>query len=83
MAYTIIIPALKRMDHCKPVIEYVRESVKEDNPEIHVVFVPLMESIRENLVKFIWGQIRPRLTHGKLHRIRLHETPTIFTDYYG
>jgi 6-pyruvoyltetrahydropterin/6-carboxytetrahydropterin synthase len=37
----------------------------------------------ENLVKFIWDQIKPRLTHGTLHRIRLHETPTIFTDYYG
>ena len=37
----------------------------------------------ENLVKFIWDQIKPRLTHVTLHRIRLHETPTIFTDYYG
>ncbi len=37
----------------------------------------------ENLVKFIWDQIKPRLTHVALHRIRLHETPTIFTDYYG
>ena len=37
----------------------------------------------ENLVKFIWDQIKPRLTRGALHRIRLHETPTIFTDYYG
>ena len=37
----------------------------------------------ENLVKFIWDQIKPRLTPGTLHRIRLHETPTIFTDYYG
>ena len=37
----------------------------------------------ENLVKFIWDQIKPQLTHGALHRIRLHETPTIFTDYYG
>ena len=37
----------------------------------------------ENLVKFIWDQIKPWLTHGTLHRIRLHETPTIFTDYYG
>ena len=37
----------------------------------------------ENLVKFIWNQIKPQLTHVTLHRIRLHETPTIFTDYYG
>ena len=37
----------------------------------------------ENLVIFIWNQIQPELKGAKLHRIRLHETPTIFTDYYG
>ena len=37
----------------------------------------------ENLVEFIWNQIKPRIPHITLHRIRLHETPTIFTDYYG
>ena len=37
----------------------------------------------ENLVIFIWNEIQSRLTDVKLHRIRLHETPTIFTDYYG
>lgn len=37
----------------------------------------------ENLVIFIWNQIQSELKGAKLHRIRLHETPTIFTDYYG
>jgi len=37
----------------------------------------------ENLVIFIWNQIEPHLKGATLHRIRLHETPTIFTDYYG
>ena len=37
----------------------------------------------ENLVIYIWNQIHPHLKGVKLHRIRLHETPTIFTDYYG
>ena len=37
----------------------------------------------ENLVIFIWNQIEPHLEGATLHRIRLHETPTIFTDYYG
>ena len=37
----------------------------------------------ENLVIFIWSQIEPSLDGVTLHRIRLHETPTIFTDYYG
>ena len=37
----------------------------------------------ENLVIFIWSQIEPYLKDVTLYRIRLHETPTIFTDYYG
>ena len=36
----------------------------------------------ENLVMFIWGEISARLDKG-LYRIRLRETPSIFTDYYG
>ena len=37
----------------------------------------------ENLVIFIWNQIVKDFDSAKLHRVRLHETPTIFTDYYG
>ena len=37
----------------------------------------------ENLVQFIWSQIEPHLNDVTLYRIRLRETPTIFTDYYG
>ena len=58
MAYTVVIPALKRMDHCQPVIEYIRESVRDEKPEIHVVFVPLLNSIRGNLQAFVdfWSE---------------------------
>tara|TARA_B100000953_G_scaffold41871_1_gene32303 strand:+ start:161 stop:571 length:411 start_codon:yes stop_codon:yes gene_type:complete len=37
----------------------------------------------ENLAIFIWDQIVRDFDSSKLHRIRLYETPTIFTDYYG
>ena len=37
----------------------------------------------ENIVVFIWETIAPKLQVAKLHRIRLRETPTISTDYYG
>ena len=37
----------------------------------------------ENLVQFIWEQINFRLKGAKLYRIRLRETQTIFTDYFG
>jgi 6-pyruvoyltetrahydropterin/6-carboxytetrahydropterin synthase len=37
----------------------------------------------ENLVIFIWEEISKHLKRAKLHRIRIVETPTIYTDYYG
>ena len=37
----------------------------------------------ENLVIFIWEEISKYLKDAKLHRIRIVETPTIYTDYYG
>lgn len=37
----------------------------------------------ENMVVFIWETIEAKLTEAQLHRIRLIETPTIKTDYYG
>ncbi|MFC1528265.1 6-carboxytetrahydropterin synthase, partial [Candidatus Neomarinimicrobiota bacterium] len=37
----------------------------------------------ENLVIFIWNEITKHLKSAKLHRIRIVETPTIYTDYYG
>ena len=37
----------------------------------------------ENMVMFIWEQISNKIGNARLYRIRLKETPTIFTDYYG
>ncbi len=37
----------------------------------------------ENMVVFIWETIEEKIKDAKLHRIRLIETPTIKTDYYG
>jgi len=37
----------------------------------------------ENMVKFMWQEIAKDLTEAKLVRLRLIETPTIYTDYYG
>jgi len=37
----------------------------------------------ENMVIWIWGLLEPEMKSGKLHRIRLRETPTIYTDYFG
>ena len=50
---------------------------------VEVEFFKDRQPSSENLVIFIWNQIKSELKGAKLYRIRLHETPTIFTDYYG
>jgi 6-pyruvoyltetrahydropterin/6-carboxytetrahydropterin synthase len=37
----------------------------------------------ENIAIEIWRLLAPKLTLGKLHRIRLYETPDLFVDYFG
>ena len=38
----------------------------------------------ENLVIFIWNQLNPHIgSKMKLYKIKLRETPTIYTEYYG
>jgi 6-pyruvoyltetrahydropterin/6-carboxytetrahydropterin synthase len=37
----------------------------------------------ENIAVEVWKLLAPKLTVGKLHRIRLYETPDLFVDYYG
>ena len=38
----------------------------------------------ENLVMFIWQKIAPHIQgEAKLYKIKLRETPTIFTEYFG
>ena len=37
----------------------------------------------ENIAIEIWKLLAPKLTLGKLHRIRLYETSDLFVDYYG
>ncbi len=37
----------------------------------------------ENLVIAFWQEIEPHITAGKLHRVRLFETPRNFVEYFG
>ena len=63
--------------------KYVIDILDHSQFEKEVEWFRNMQPSTENLVQFIWNQIKPRIPHITLHRIRLHETPTIFTDYYG
>ena len=51
--------------------------------EVEVDWFKDKQPCTENLVIFIRNQIVRDFDSSKLHRIRLYETPTIFTDYYG
>ena len=37
----------------------------------------------ENILIWAWEEISQRLEKGKLHRLRLVETHSIYTDFYG
>ena len=37
----------------------------------------------ENIAAVIWRLLEPRITRGRLNRVRLYETPDLFVDCYG
>jgi 6-pyruvoyltetrahydropterin/6-carboxytetrahydropterin synthase len=37
----------------------------------------------ENIAVEIWKMLEPKLRLGKLHRIRLYETPDLYVEYLG
>jgi len=37
----------------------------------------------ENLAATIWNYLEPKIEKGKLHRVRLYESPDLFVDCYG
>jgi 6-pyruvoyltetrahydropterin/6-carboxytetrahydropterin synthase len=51
--------------------------------EIDIEWFRSKQPSSENILVWAWGEIAPRLERGKLHRLRLVETHSIHTDYYG
>ena len=37
----------------------------------------------ENIAIVIWKLLQPTIPQGRLHRVRLYESPDLFADYYG
>ena len=70
--------------HLKNIVKtHVIDILDHSQFDVEVDWFKNRQPSSENLVKFIWDQIEPSLKGVSLHRIRLRETPTIFTDYYG
>ena len=36
----------------------------------------------ENIAQVIWGLLEPKIRQGRLHRVRLYETPDLFADCF-
>jgi len=72
------------LGHLKNIVKtHVIDILDHSQFDVEVAWFKNRQPSSENLVKFIWEQIEPKLKGASLHRIRLRETPTIFTDYYG
>jgi 6-pyruvoyltetrahydropterin/6-carboxytetrahydropterin synthase len=63
--------------------EHVIQHVDHSQIEVDIPWFKNKQPSTENMVVWIWEQIASHLKSGTLHRIRLQETPTIYTDYYG
>lgn len=62
----------------------VTDIVDHSNLNLDVPFVPEgMQPTTENMAILFWQQIAPALVGSELHRIRLHETETIYVEYFG
>lgn len=62
----------------------VTDIVDHSNLNLDVPFVPKgMQPTTENMAILFWKEIESELENCALHRIRLHETDTIYADYYG
>ena len=72
------------LNHLKNIVDtHVIRVLDHSQIEKEIEWFKNKQPSSENLVKFIWEKINPLLKGAILHRIRLRETPTIFTDYYG
>lgn len=53
------------------------------NLNTDVAFLRGINPSTENLVIAFWEEIEPHITAGKLHSVRLYETPRNFAEYFG
>jgi 6-pyruvoyltetrahydropterin/6-carboxytetrahydropterin synthase len=76
--YVIDLGALKKIVHRAVVDKCDHRNLNSD-----VDFLRGVIPSTENLVIAFWQEIERRLTMGKLHRVRLFETPRNYAEYYG
>ena len=63
MGVTIVLPALNRMDHLRPVVEYVRSQMKERIQDTRSICT-VKSSIQENLLTFVEDIVERKILIG-------------------
>jgi 6-pyruvoyltetrahydropterin/6-carboxytetrahydropterin synthase len=76
--YVINLADLKRILHVAVVDRCDHRNLNEE-----VDFLRGIIPSTENLVIAFWNQIEPHIKHGRLHSVRLYETPRNFAEYFG
>jgi len=76
--YVIDLGELKRL-----LLEAIVDPCDHRNLNDEVAFLRNIIPTTENLVIAFWQQIEARLTAGRLHCVRLYETPRNFAEFFG
>ena len=63
--------------------KYVVNVLDHSQIEVDIEWFKGRQPSSENILVWAWGEIAPRMERGTLHRLRLVETHSIYTDYYG
>ena len=72
---------VKRLSHI--IKDHLLDKVDHRNLNLDVDFMQGKMCSTEVFVKEIWKQLEPHISGGRLHQIRLYETPRIYVDYFG
>ena len=72
------------LGHLKKIVNtHVVDILDHSQFEKDILWCKGKQPSTEALVVFIWEEIVKHLEGCALHKIRIEETPTIYTDYYG
>ena len=76
--WLVDLQALKKTIHSKVINILDHSQIEKD-----IDWFKNKQPSSENILIWIWDQIIPDMGKGQLHRLRLVETHSIHTDYYG
>jgi 6-pyruvoyltetrahydropterin/6-carboxytetrahydropterin synthase len=76
--YVMDLGELKRILHAAVVDKCDHRNLNDE-----VDFLRGIIPSTENLVIAFWNEIAPHIKHGRLHCVRLYETPRNFAEYHG